>query len=230
MPVPFSLQVTPTTTMSAVFSPFTFCTASREPGRYGESTRLAMTPSKPATSSRSSHRAASARSRVEGETSNGSVSTVARRSANGFPWRSSPSQRRTSKQTNCAGISAESLFTRLSAGWSRIWRASKSSAPSRTTTISPSTAERGGRQLAERRQLREVAQERSPVAAPQVELAVEVLGDAAEPVPLGLVLPAVALRKRVHELRLHGRERKFLRRRNLGGHLARLTLTTCDAW
>ena len=103
-----------------------------------------MTPSKPATSRRSSQWAASLASRVEGETSNGSVSTFARRSSKGLPWKSSPSQSRTSKQTKPAGISAESLFTRLSAGWSRICRASKSSAPSRSTTISPSTADFGG--------------------------------------------------------------------------------------
>ena len=43
-----------------------------------------------------------------------------------------------------AGISADSLRIRDSAGWSRICIASKSSAPSRTITTSPSSAERGG--------------------------------------------------------------------------------------
>ena len=43
-----------------------------------------------------------------------------------------------------AGISAESFFTRLSAGWSRVDIESKSSTPSRAITISPSSAEWGG--------------------------------------------------------------------------------------
>ena len=43
-----------------------------------------------------------------------------------------------------AGISAESFFTRLSAGCSRVDIESKSSTPSRAITISPSSAEWGG--------------------------------------------------------------------------------------
>ena len=46
---------------------------------------------------------------------------------------------------NRAGISAESRRIRLSAGCRRICMASKSSSPSRSITISPSSAERGGR-------------------------------------------------------------------------------------
>jgi hypothetical protein len=45
---------------------------------------------------------------------------------------------------NCAGISAESLRIRDSAGWSRICIESKSRTPSRAITISPSSAECGG--------------------------------------------------------------------------------------
>ena len=48
------------------------------------------------------------------------------------------------------------------------------------------------KQLSERRQLGEVAEERARVPAPEVELALEVLPDPAEAVPLGLELPAVA--------------------------------------
>src|SRR5437868_1551735 len=44
---------------------------------------------------------------------------------------------------NCAGISAESLRIRLSAGRSRICIASKARTPSRSITISPSSAESG---------------------------------------------------------------------------------------
>ncbi len=44
-----------------------------------------------------------------------------------------------------AGISAASLCTRLSAGCRRICIESKSSTPSRAITISPSSAEWGGR-------------------------------------------------------------------------------------
>ena len=43
-----------------------------------------------------------------------------------------------------AGISADSFRTRLSAGCSRVCIASKSRTPSRSMTISPSSAECGG--------------------------------------------------------------------------------------
>ena len=112
----------------------------------GSPSRLAMTPSKPATSSRSSQRAAPRRgraSRARRRTAASPPSRAARRTASrGGPRR--PRGGRRSRRSR-AGISAESLRTRLSAGWRRIWSASKSSAPSRTTTISPSTAEPGGR-------------------------------------------------------------------------------------
>ena len=62
-------------------------------------------------------------------------------------------------------------------------------------------------QVAERAQLREVAQQRPLVARPERELAAGVLEHAAEPVPLRLVLPAVALGQLAHELGLHRRER-----------------------
>jgi len=69
----------------------------------------------------------------------------------------------------------------------------------------------GWHQLAECAELREVAQEWPAVPAPERELAAVVLEHAAEAVPLGLVLPAVALRKLPHELRLHRRERDLRR-------------------
>jgi len=50
----------------------------------------------------------------------------------------------------------------------------------------------GREPLAERAQLREVAEQRSPVPAPERQLAAVVLEHAAEAVPLRLVLPAVA--------------------------------------
>ena len=89
-----------------------------------------------------------------------------------------------------AGISAASLRTRLSAGCRRICIESKSSTPSRAITISPSSAEWGGSSSPSGRQLREVAQQRPPVARPERELAAVVLEHAAEAVPLRLVLPA----------------------------------------
>ena len=46
---------------------------------------------------------------------------------------------------NCAGISAESFRIRLSAGWSRSCIESKSSWPFFAITISPSSAEWGGK-------------------------------------------------------------------------------------
>ena len=92
---------------------------------------------------------------------------------------------------NSAGISAESLRTRDSAGCSRICIESKSSTPSRAITISPSSAECGGKQVAERAQLGEVAQQRPLVPRPERELAAVVLEHAAEAVPFRLELPAV---------------------------------------
>ena len=105
-----------------------------------------------------------------------------------------------------AGISAASFLTRLSAGWSRICIESKSSTPSRAITISPSRAEWGRQQLAEGRELGEVPQQRPLVPRPERQLAAVVLEHAAEPVPLRLVLPAVAGRELADELRLHRRE------------------------
>ncbi len=80
---------------------------------------------------------------------------------------------------------------------------------------------RVGRQpLAELAELREVAQERPAVPAPEPDAAAEVLEDAAEAVPLRLVLPAVALRELRDELGLHGREGKPLVRVGHGLRLA----------
>ena len=143
----FDFQRTPTTTQSAVFSGLTLTTPSREPGRYGESRRFAMTPSSPIASNRSSQPSASVRSREAGESVNRFAfrSSSARRFASGFRQTSSPFQTRTSNAMNVAGISAESFRTRLSAGWSRVCIASKSRTPSRSMTISPSSAERAGR-------------------------------------------------------------------------------------
>ena len=84
--------------------------------------------------------------------------------------------------------------------------ASKSSAPSRSMTISPSSAERGGRRSPSGSQLGEVAKQRALVPAPEAQLAVEVLEHAAKPVPLGLVLPALTGRELADELGLHRRE------------------------
>ena len=92
---------------------------------------------------------------------------------------------------NSAGISAESLRMRLSAGWRRSCIASKSRRP--VAADHDLAVERGvGRQqIAERAQLGEVAQQRPAVAAPERELAAVVLEHAAEAVPLRLVLPTV---------------------------------------
>src|SRR5262249_55081334 len=62
------------------------------------------------------------------------------------------------------------------------------------------------KRLAELAQLREVAEQRPAVTAPQRELVAVVLEHAAEAVPLRLVLPAVAERQLVHELGFHGWE------------------------
>ena len=177
-----------------------------------------MTPSKPATSSRSSHFWASPRSCVTGEMSKGSFSTVFRRSSMGFPW-VLPSQSRTSKTTKPAGISAESLRTALGRVEPHLERVEVEAALSLDDDLA---VERGAlrQPFAELDELREVAQERPAVAAPEVHLTVRVLEDAAEAVPLRLVLPAVALGKLVHQLRLHGRVGRALGRFRLGLRLS----------
>ncbi len=117
------------------------------PGGRRVSRRFAITPSRPIASKRSSQPSASSRSRVAGESSNRFAlrSRRDRRFESGSCHASTPFHTRTSKAMNRAGISAESLFTRLSAGWRRICIASKSRTPSRSMTISPSSAESGGR-------------------------------------------------------------------------------------
>ena len=62
-------------------------------------------------------------------------------------------------------------------------------------------------QLLERPQLGEVAEQRTRVPRPEPQLAGAVLEQAAEAVPLRLVLPLVALGQLAHELGLHRRER-----------------------
>ena len=62
-------------------------------------------------------------------------------------------------------------------------------------------------ELADRAQLREVAQQRPPVPRPERELAAVVLEHAAEPVPFRLVPPAALRRELRDELGLHRRER-----------------------
>ena len=68
-----------------------------------------------------------------------------RRSANGSSIRSSSAIASRSNATNETGVCSASIRTRLSAGWMRCCSASKSSRPSVTRMISPSTTQRGGR-------------------------------------------------------------------------------------
>ena len=112
-----------------------------------------MTPSRPIASNRSSQSSASSRSCVAGESSNRFAlrSRRARRFRSGSCQASVPFQTRMSNAMKRAGISAESLFTRLSAGCSRICIASKSRTPSRSMMISPSSADSGGRSLSSAR-------------------------------------------------------------------------------
>src|SRR2546430_1685003 len=65
----------------------------------------------------------------------------------------------------------------------------------------------GWQEVSERTQLREIAEQRSSVAAPERQLTAVVLEHSAESVPLRLVLPALAHRQRLDEERLHRRKR-----------------------
>ena len=135
-------------------------------------------------------------------------SSSARRSASGRFHTGSPSQSSTSKTTYDAGISADSLRIRDSAGMEpHLHRVEVERAVAHDHDLA---VERRARrqQLAERPQLREVAQQRPLVPRPERELALQVLEHAAEAVPLRLVRPAVALGKLADELGLHRRERQ----------------------
>src|SRR6266508_1122557 len=105
-----------------------------------------MMPSRPMTSRRSSQWRAVARSVVVTERVKrfATSSSLARLSARGRACTASPSQSSTSNAMYVAGVSAESLRIRDSAGCRRICIASKSRRPSRSMTISPSSAECGG--------------------------------------------------------------------------------------
>ena len=72
---------------------------------------------------------------------------------------------------NEAGVFSASIRTRDSAGWMRCCSASKSSAVSAGTTISPSMTQRSGSSaMAALDQLGEVAGHRAFVAAAQLDL------------------------------------------------------------
>src|SRR2546430_11494732 len=64
----------------------------------------------------------------------------------------------------------------------------------------------GWQEVSERTQLREIAEQRSSVAAPERQLTAVALEHSAESVPLRLVLPALAHRQRLDEERLHRRK------------------------
>ena len=126
--------------------------------------------------------------------------------SSGRSWTGSPSQSSRSNAMKIAGISADKLAdAALGRMQPRLHRVEVEHAVARDHDLA---VERGvGReQLAERRQLGEVAQERAAVARPERELAAVVLEHAAEPVPLRLVLPALAGGELADELRLHRRE------------------------
>ncbi len=122
----------------------------RSSGRYRNVSGFATTPSRPAPSNCSNHRSASARSRVAGarctgaETPASARSSSARRSVSGADSSASSSSASRSKATNDVGVRSASVRTREAAGWMRSLSASKSSRPSRATTISPSITHRSG--------------------------------------------------------------------------------------
>ena len=89
--------------------------------------------------------------------------------------------------------------------------------------------DRGARrqEIAEGRQLGEVAQERPRVPRPEPKVAGRVLEQPAEAVPLRLVLPLVALGELADELGLHRRERDD--RVEVGRPLDRLAAAAASA-
>ena len=205
----FDFQRTPTTTQSAVFSGFTFTTPSREPGRYARSRRFAITPSRPIASKRSSQPSASSRSRVAGESSKRFALRSSR--ARRFDERLVPGLvalpdehvERDEARGDLGGELVDAALGRMQA---HLHRVEVEDAVALDHDLAVERRERR-QELLERSQLGEVAQQRPRVPRPEPELAGAVLEEAAEAVPLRLVLPLVALGQLADELGLHRRER-----------------------
>ena len=203
------------TTQSAVLCAFTFATAVARAGQVRHAEPLGdhaveadrVEPVEPARR-RPPGRGSPARS---GSPSRASPARR-RRFSSGSSWTGLPFQSRTSKATNCAGISADSFrIAALGRVEPHLHRVEVETAVALDHDLA---VERGvGREeVAERAQLGEVAEQRPLVPAPERELAAVVLEHAAEAVPLRLVLPAVALGQLADELCLHRRERHVLSR------------------
>ena len=202
-------QRRPATTQSAVFSGLTFTTAERSPARYGSSRRFAITPSRPIASNASSHSSASGRARVYGERT--------RPDATFLEGRPPIGERRApvldpvpdehvegdEARRDLRGQLANPALRRVEP---RLHRVEVEDAVADDHDLAVE-ARAGREQLAERHELGEVAEERPRVPRPEAKLAGGVLEEAAEAVPLRLVLPLVAVRELTHELGFHRGER-----------------------
>ena len=206
------------TTQSAVFSPFTLTTPSREPGRYGSPVRLAMTPSNPATSSRSSQPSATLRSRGRGrDRERELLDAFAPLLERKLVDRLAVPEEEVERDEVRGDLRRELAHAALCGMEAHLQRVEVE----RSVTLDDDLAvDRRVRLqlLPERLELREIAEEGTAVTAPEMQLARHVLEDPAEAVPLRLVLPAVRLGQLVDELGLHRRKRKLGRNRR--GHCA----------
>ena len=189
-------QRTPTTTQSAVFSGFTFTTPSREPGRYARSRRFAITPSRPMASKRSSQPSASSRSRDSGrelEALRAALEARAplrQRLAPGLDALPDEDVERDEARGNLGRQLVDAALGRMEP---HLHRVEVEDAVALDDDLAVESGE-WRKQLLERAQLGEVAQERPRVARPEAKLAGSVLEEAAEAVPLRLVLPLAARR------------------------------------
>ena len=196
------------TTQSAVLCSFTLTTASREPGMYGRPSRFAITPSSPAASKRSSQAVAASSEVVAGEiqkpsprASSSCAPLLERALVDGL----AVPEQQVEGDEDRRDLGRELADAALGRVQPHLHRVEVEHAVAGDHDLA---VERGvGReQVAERRQLGEVAQQRAAVPRPERELAAVVLEHAAEAVPLRLVLPAVAGRQLADELGLHRRE------------------------
>ena len=160
---------------------------------------------------------ATARSSVQGERSRSArrapaMEGLERSAALGKRPRRSAGLVASARQSNsisCAGVDAASLRTRLSAGCSRICSASNDSTPPTGMISSPSSDEAVRRQRRDQRlHLRKIAAERPPGLGLERDLVAVAEDEAAEAVPFGLELPALAVGQRLDQLRLHRRQRE----------------------
>ena len=168
-----------------------------------------MTPSRPIASNESSHSSASSRSSVSGESVEVGADLLERRPAlreRRLPVLDSVPDEEVERDEAGRDLGRELAHAALRGMQPGLHRVEVEDAVPDDHDLAVDRRARG-EEVAERRELGEVAEERPRVPRPEPELAGGVLEQPAEAVPLRLVLPLVAGGQLADELRLHRRER-----------------------